>query len=275
MPGVVKGDTVRATAIWSSVTALHDKIEVDEILNVRYPDLKAPEFADKAEGLVGTRLAEYGGTGLRERRIPFDERKGEPVFAGIYNVILVTYTVEPVGIWKVERILVDSARRVDNRVWVRAAADDPWGEPDPGTINNAKLNAVASQLELANDDGKPEDRDETRKLTPDDHYHSVDAPGPFWYKPRDVTHQHFVQKSNFNEWLRIAFAPSGTSAEDRGKQRPKDNRVAGSRASANYFWHAALTLSNDEGEYQRTTGNTFEVHGVNDVGPDHIPLTPP
>jgi hypothetical protein len=255
--GQVTSDQVRATGIWSEVTAVaHD---VSKVAGTGVGELWEPgtTFAD-TEGPPRTAVDYYGGAGLRP--LPNSDATGTRNY--VANVILIQFTVTPSrnivtdGRWEADGVFFDPTRQVHARYWIKLLPTDPW-TPDPTGAKD-----FPTQLDRPNDDES--NNDESQQVTANNHVYVVDAPGIDNGGTNSPTGR-FAEAGRFNfyEFMRVGI----------GGRPAGETEYAGSRASPFFDWHAAYTIDAALGtRWQRTTGDNPESHAVNSVGPIHITI---
>jgi hypothetical protein len=237
-------DTVNATAVWATLTAVeHD--------NATYANLiQDPRWAPIDTLNPPRTMAQFmGGTGL----IPVNPNK--PVMNGIW----MRFTVTPHGVWNESNVRFDITRRLNRGLWsldVNQQVFDSTVTPFP------------LQNEQANDDPLPNE-DESDMPDEDGHMWVVDAPGrdapPFpAFPPLTPAEEYAIARWNMEEFVRVSF--DGVKPDGPG--------VLGSRASAKYEWHCRHYLQSDHaGWWVRTTGDQQETD-MNDVAPGAIVIGP-
>lgn len=229
-------DTVKATGVWADLTATaHD--------NRSAANLFADPIWQDTPTPPRDRIELSGGVGLR----PIDATNGAR------NVILMQYTVRPIGIENVPFVKFDVTRQI---------AVKNYGVDGP--IRPIDEKAFPATDEQPNDDDRgdvnADDVDESDTPTATGHFYSEDRPG---INGPEAQYRDEIFRLNALEFIRITF--NGTSAEG--------NVVGGSRGSDKFAWHTrhAWHIDANTGWYRRTTGDAAE-SAENDIGPGHINL---
>ncbi len=229
-------DTVKATAVWTNVTA------VARDLRSAADVLADPTWSDM-EGPPKDSIQFYGGVGLRPIQPSF----------GVKNVIFFQFTVYPQDVGSQPGVVFDAARDAEGNRWSQASPGAPW-VPEPGWERSFE-----EQVELPNDDAN--DAGESAVPTADDHFYCSDATGPAFA----ATAHREISKYNFREWLRVSFDGN----------RPTGDSISGSRCSDKYLWSNRHTLlKHPLGVWERTTGDDPETD-ENRIGEGHRDITPP
>ena len=233
------GDTVKATGIWSELTAVeHDTRSAAELFGPGTPweDMPTPP-RDMVE--------DFGGTGLR------------PINAssGVANCIAIRFSVLPSGIEAEEDVYFDVTRRREYAGWFYSSAG----------LLSSESDSFPDLNEAANDDSVVSD--ESDEPDASGHIFTFDNPGLPSHEP-DRYEQRCVFRANLEDFVRVNFGP------DEGSD-PAGNGWSGSRASPKYLWHCRHHLENQGGVWARTTGDAVETD-ENDIAPGHIEIgTPP
>lgn len=240
-------DKVKATGVWAELEAIaHERMTLDALkANAPWNDFTNPPETTFRSVTGGGHLGLVPVT-------PDDRQSGR-----ILNAIAFQFRVIPPGVGRNESqtiVKFDNTRQVTLKTWRQAiATNDILQMQNPKTITHPG--------DLANDDSAGDGSDLPTAL---DHFFCVDTPGytriaggiaPEGYR--------YYYKFNAYEFLRIRV--DGT--------RPGGDVVSGSRASAKHPWHVAHQLGADaDFNFFRTTGDTTESAGTNDIGPGHTTL---
>lgn len=228
--GVAK--TVRATAVWATMTAAaHDTKSADDLF-------KADDWKDMPSP-PKDRVLLFGGTGLRP-----------PAKTGVRNLIAIQFTVYPKGVGKEVGVSFDLTRQAEAKSW------DKTGDKVSKGLDDPPLSSLA--VEEANDDPHPA-IDESNIPDEKDRLYVEDPPGP----PSEVANDDvFVMRMNAREFVRVRFD---------GKDHVGDG-MSGSRCSSYYDWHVRhhLTKNVKTGNWERSTGDKEESI-ENDIGDTPTP----
>ncbi len=229
-------DTVKATGVWANmVAAEHDKRSFSDVIN----DPIWKDLPDDPKRL----LQLIGGTGL------------QPVSGvGVHNVILIKFSVLPVGVGKEEKVKFDVSRQASARVWEKNSLEEPWKE----IVKPPVPQVFPTVDDEANDDPAGEG-DEGDGADSNGYLYVIDGPGS---DGPTATSELLNFQSSFREFVRVSFdgvRPSGTSS--------------GSRCANKYTWHCRHYLENGKitGRWRRISGDDTE-NTQNDVAPGEITI---
>lgn len=262
IPGIfaqIAQDEVRATGIWSTVTAVaHDVSNVAGTNPGPPTQLWAPgSLFEDTEGPPRGWVDYYGGAGLRP--LPNSDATGPRNY--VRNVILIQFTVTPSrnpaptadGPWEGDLVFFDPTRQVHRRHWQKASPTDPWIPTEAEDF--------PTQLDRPNDDTGS--TDESAQVTAENHVYVMDSPGvdDLGNNVPPATIYAAAGRLNFYEFMRVGIGA-----------RPAGENLSGSRASPFFDWHSAHQIVSAGTIWQRTTGDNPESHGINSVGPIHITI---
>jgi len=232
-------DSVAATGIWSSLTAV-------EYGDATYADMiqQSPWSEVEAGKPPQPKMEEVGGTGL----LPIPTTVEGSDF--VCNAVWMCFTVTPPGIQDEAAVHFDLTRRIERKVW---ALDASKSVIEHGQ-NPLTVSFPEDDNEEANDDSSLGE-DESDEPNDNGHMFTLDAPGPQATVPAVPGGiVYFVDRFNAEEFVRV-----GINLLFGG------NGVAGSRCSGKYDWHVTHTLVDDgTGEFTR------DATGRNEIGPGHI-----
>jgi len=230
-------DTVRATAVWATLTAVEsENFTADQLLG------PGASWANMPDNLK-TYVRALGGTGLLPIR---------PAPMGVANGIVMRFTVQPAEVANNGIVFFDIARRTDGRAWMLNA---------DGNIVSRQRKELRLNRDEPNDGPNPQNS--TDEADANGFMFSADGPGtdtpglPNW--------EYCVFRQNSAEYVRVGI---GSEGKDPTNQR---NKLAGSRASGFFQWHVRHYLDVENGKWVRTTGDD-QPSAVNDVGPDWIDI---
>ena len=244
-------DSVNATGIWAQLEAIASTNQTIAALK-RQPGWS--ELTNPPETLLTS--SSSGTIGLN----PVKNRD----LGGITNSIAFRFILFPPGIGRGDSANVvkfDVARQV-SLVTYRTNIAPPFAI----VPNTFKELLVFTNNDNPNDDVN--DLDESPAPTTKDYFFSADTPG-FVNISAPLDGAFFQYRYQFNALEYIRVSVLGT--------RPTGNQMAGSRASDKSLWHVSHTIkdvlnSESNDEFFRTTGDTIQTAGVNDIGADHVTL---
>ncbi|MFN0021357.1 MAG: Calx-beta domain-containing protein [Pirellulaceae bacterium] len=248
-PGAVP-DSVRATAVWATKTAVeHNKLSAAAIFEA-YPSLKDTSPASPNSS-ISTLISKINATGLQ---LP----EGM-----VQNGILFQFTMTPRGINKYRGLVnFDISRRAD----VSYTTTDSLGlTMDPAGNKEFTFHFwfPTSHPDAANDDGSWQD--ESSFADSKDQMYSFDAPG----LPNRIQYPGYLEVissrtylGRFDEFVRATIDTFPGDHANYGEMNAflgtQEEAVDGSRASDFVPWSVVHTLTSDGTKLVRTTGDDQE-----------------
>jgi hypothetical protein len=193
-----KGETVRATAVWSVIAAYEAETRTDVAVMADDPWSYLGVYGPVAAG-----IAMHHGTGVRL----IDGN-------GVRNVIVQAWQPMPEGILNIPRVKFDITRRVD---WVRL-------DSNGGAFAVTGSKTIPVRLDEVNDDdpGLSDEDGPVQGL-----FFVYDAPGVASLPVAPVTSS--AHRYNFEEFVRVNI---------NGERPTGNDTIVGSRASYKFLWHS-------------------------------------
>ena len=243
-------DSVKATGVWSTVTA-------EEFDTKYWNELQGTTWRTDMDQSLQDELLIRDGTGVKQ-----------PFVAGptsIWNVMVMRYTITPADVQELlPRVKFDITRRIESKYWQMGSGDvepKPWytiDTDDPDSIPDA-WETFPIKREKANDDDEDDD-DESATVLPDGYMFVMDSPGFInLVNPTANGYHSAWQYLNFDEFMRVDF---------KGLD-PAGETLSGSRSSDYKPWHSRVSVEWD-GAHEKWARRL--IGGQNKIAPEHDEL---
>jgi len=254
-----KSDTVKATAVWATVTAVaHERRTAAKLFTM-------PEWRDITRPFPRLNVTLHNGTGLLR-----SSQDG----IGLKGGILIKFQIQPPGVEDEAGVGFDGSRQKEVRYWV---ANERIVVPIPDVNTD-----FPKADERPNDDARDTDKSNTGP-NDDSEYFNWDAPG---FGKLNHAEAAVVQitYTNFLDFLRVRFDGIGFHEHERVKQATE-----GSRCSDKKPWHHSQVLtavrdrewlysdggpSDGDSDNDPDDGPTDTETDANRIGEGHLTIAP-